>query len=174
MWLTRSAAVLITAIGCGALAPVTLAKDPAPTTASSTHVAKPSFDLTESQVRQLLKSQGQTLESPEAVRIANDWRTGRSSRAVQKPEPTQMRARPAMIECARFEEKCIAYGADGRYLYTVPHPPAKVRIDEADRSGSCQSSNNMMSTFERADRCNGAQGGVIQSFWDVPVRRYVP
>jgi hypothetical protein len=50
---------------------------------------------------------------------------------------------------------CVAYTADGDTLYTIPR-------DEPHRDEwlSCQSSNDLLTTFERYDKCRGVNVGL--------------
>ena len=146
---------------------------PVPQTAAQpANPQKPSFDLSEAQIRRFLSAQREILESPEAVRIANDWRGGRESIAIQKPAKADLRARPAMIECGGLGAKCAAYDAAGNYLFAVSNRRINLGVNDPGTL-NCGRSSNLMSTFERADRCRGI-GVVIPSIWETPSRRYAP
>jgi len=155
------------------------ADGPAPPAASQparqpaqTPVRKRSFDLGEAEMRRFLSGQREKFESPEAVRIANDWRAGRASIAIQPPAKAELRPRPAMVECDGLGAKCAAYDAAGNYLFALPNRRVKLGVNDPDTL-NCGRASNLMSTFERADRCRGI-GVVIPSFWEAPRVRYAP
>ncbi len=61
---------------------------------------------------------------------------------------------PVVVECRVFD--CLGYDATGKVVRTMP-PPAQggLMSTDADAWYSCQSGNNMLSTFERFDQCSG-------------------
>jgi hypothetical protein len=129
------------------------------------------FYLSEADLRRLLRSQRVVLESPDAARVASDWRAGRESIAIQKPARPELQSRPAMIECDGRGTKCAAYDVDGKYLYALPNRRVQLGINDPDTL-NCGHTSDMMSSFERADRCRGI-GVIIPSIWESG-RRYAP
>ena len=153
------------------------ADGPAPTAASrptqessQKPPQKPSFYLSEVEMRRFLSGERLRLDSPDAVRIANDWRGGRASISIQKPAPS--RPRPAMVECDGVGTKCAAYDEAGNYLFALPNSRVKLVVNDPDTL-NCGHTSDLMSSFERADRCRGI-GVLIPSIWESPRRRYAP
>ena len=130
---------------------------------------KPSFYLSESEIRRFLRGQRMVLESADAARIENDWRSGRESISIQKPATPDLRTRPAMIECDGRGAKCAAYDSDGKYLYALPNRRVRLGVNDPDTL-NCGHTSDLMSSFERADRCRGI-GVLIPSIWESRERR---
>lgn len=145
------------------------ADPPAPPAATATAseqkpAQKPVFYLSETDLRRFLRSQRVVLESPDEARIASDWRAGRESIAIQKPATPESQTRPAMVECDGRGTKCAAYDIDGKYLHALPNRRVQLGINDPDTL-NCGHTSDMMSTFERADRCRGI-GILIPSIWE--------
>ena len=67
---------------------------------------------------------------------------------------------------------CVAYNADGDALFTVPREQyaGKNGSSASDEWMSCQSSNDLLTTFERYDKCRGVGIGLPLQFRDVIVK----
>ena len=153
-------------------APVSQESGQKPTTpVTQTPVQKPNFFLSETDIRRVLRAQRVVLESPDAARIANDWHGGRESISIQKPARAALQTQPAMIECDGRGTKCAAYDDDGKYLYALPNRRVQLGINDPDTL-NCGHTSDMMSSFERADRCRGI-GLLIPSIWESG-GRYAP
>ena len=151
------------------------ADQPAPPATAATQASaqqppqKPNFYLSEAEIRRLLRGQRVVLESPDAARIASDWRGGRESISIQKPATPISQTRPAMIECDGRGAKCAAYDGDGKYLYALPNRRVQLGVNDPDTL-NCDHTSDLMSSFERADRCRGI-GVLIPSIWESRERR---
>jgi len=174
---TRSAnCLLLAACVVGASMIARSADPPAPPAAQETQAApaaqqpeqkpvqKPNFYLSETDIRRFLRGQRVVLESPDAARIASDWRAGRESISIQKPARPESQVRPAMVECDGRGTKCAAYDIDGKYLHALPNRRVQLGINDPDTL-NCGHTSDMMSSFERADRCRGI-GILIPSIWE--------
>jgi len=73
--------------------------------------------------------------------------------------PVKSRTLPLHFDCLLLD--CIAYDAAGNELYTIPREQY-YGADEnrADAWLSCQSGNDMLSTFERFKGCRGVSLGI--------------
>jgi hypothetical protein len=69
------------------------------------------------------------------------------------------------VKCDNID--CIAYSADDAPLYSVPRSQYYGdRLEESKRDAwlSCQSRDNLLSTFERYDKCRGVTIGLPLTF----------
>lgn len=75
--------------------------------------------------------------------------------AAFRLEPPQRQ--PVVVECRVFE--CLGYDASGKVIGSVPPPERFGYLSTRDPDDwySCQSRNNMLSTFERLDECSGVR-----------------
>jgi hypothetical protein len=135
------------------------------------------FSMASPQVRQVLR---------EAVARSQSDATGATPAAapdVSPPRdpglaPLRFRAprRPHHVKCNG--DDCTVYAADGTALYEVTNDGTF--RDDAWSSGdyydawlSCQSTNNLLTTFERFDKCRGITIG-LASPWNRDVRIALP
>jgi hypothetical protein len=76
-----------------------------------------------------------------------------------KPTAIPFRAprRPHHVECDSFN--CVAYTADEVALFSIPRAQFYGDQEGGDKTGdawlSCQSRNNLLTTFQRYDKCRG-------------------
>jgi len=84
-------------------------------------------------------------------------------------EGIPFRASRRMHHMACGLSDCVAYNADGDALFTVPRDQyvGKRGTTAADEWMSCQSSNDLLTTFERYDKCRGIGIGLPLEFNDV-------
>jgi hypothetical protein len=149
------------------------------TTAAPVGPAKPNFDLSDAEMKRLLR---RATTAPQAdPRVVEFWLAAwrapasETRRKIEVPTNPQ-RLRPAVVECGAINENCAAYDADGKYLRAVPRPPGPPTFAESNYgadSAGCLGSNDMMSIFEREQRCRGI-GRVIPSFWEPSSLRFAP
>jgi hypothetical protein len=76
--------------------------------------------------------------------------------------PFRAPRRPHHMECDNIS--CVAYTADDVALYTVPreqyYGERAPGVNAADEWLSCQSRDNLLSTFQRYDKCRGITVGL--------------
>ena len=86
-----------------------------------------------------------------------------------KDIPVRAPRRPHHMGCDSFH--CVAYTADGDALYTIPREQYYgVSGDNPEDDWlSCQSGNNLLTTFERYDKCRGVSIGLPLQINDIMV-----
>lgn len=110
----------------------------------------PSLDLKEARIQKIL-----------AVSAASQPAESRTPVA----EPVLMRLPPPSprrvhrTECESWQ--CVAYASDGRVLYSIPREQVS-HPSRGDLDGwlSCQQVDDLLSTFERYDKCRGLTIGL--------------
>jgi hypothetical protein len=83
--------------------------------------------------------------------------------------PFRAPRRPHHMDCDSFD--CVAYTADDEALYSIPRDQYfGVNSDDPEKAWlSCQSGNDLLSTFERYDKCRGVSIGLPLQGHDVIV-----
>jgi hypothetical protein len=125
---------------------------------------KPAFDLKAAKVQGVIRSH--------AVAQAADEKAGPSESAPTEIKPLPFRAprRVHRVECDSFN--CVAYTADDDALFSVPRDQyfgVTGNGCSSDSWLSCQSSNNLLTTFERYDKCRGVSVGLPVQGRDITV-----
>ena len=129
-----------------------------PALASAAEPAKPGFDLRASSVQSILRATvaNEAKDSPEAKT---------ESRVESELAGLRFRA-PRCVHHTKCDgEECVAYNADNEPLFTLDREMRQdldamsaKQLDDAWLS--CQDTNNLLSTFERFDRCRGIRIGL--------------
>jgi hypothetical protein len=125
----------------------------------------PSFSLSSESVRRIVLERARESAKPEADLTKPDL----GQRLALK---FRVNPRVDHVECDLLQ--CLAVAKDGEILYTVPRGQLHdLASDESSRLNawlSCQDTNDLLSTFERYDRCRGINvGSPLQ--WDSDVSR---
>ena len=86
-----------------------------------------------------------------------------------KDIPVRAPRRPHHMGCDSFH--CVAYSADGDALYTIPREQYHgiAGDNPQDEWLSCQSGNDLLTTFERYDECRGVNIGLPSQGHDMLV-----
>jgi hypothetical protein len=86
-----------------------------------------------------------------------------------KDIPVRAPRRPHHVGCDSFH--CVAYTADGDALYTIPRERyyGVAGDNPQDEWLSCQSGDDLLTTFERYDKCRGVSIGLPLQIHDVVV-----
>jgi len=126
--------------------------------------AKPTFDLKTAGVKDVIRTHALAEAASEKTDPAE------SAATDLKPLPFRAPRRVHHMECDSFN--CVAYTADNDALFSVPRDQYfGVRENDGSRDSwlSCQSGNNLLSTFERYDKCRGVSVGIPVQMHDVIV-----
>jgi hypothetical protein len=135
------------------------ATDPAPAANPPAHESlKAPLTLDNPAVRKTLREAARQLASDAKSQETQDEKTPTAEipatklSAAFRLQPPERQ--PVVVECRVFD--CLGYDATGKVVRTLP-PPAQGGLMSADADAwySCQSGNNMLSTFERFDQCSG-------------------
>jgi hypothetical protein len=123
--------------------------------------SRPTFDLKASGVRDAIRANAVSDAPPKE----NEAPTTRTDLP-----PLQFRAprRVHRVECDSFN--CVAYTADDDALFSIPRDQYfGVTENGSGRDAwlSCQSGNDLLTTFERYDKCRGVSIGIPVQFQDV-------
>ena len=160
-----SAVVLALAAACAAWSQENpRATPPVPVTAAT-------FDLRNSSVQKILRAAAAE-EAPPAEKPPKDFSAAlRSLRELDAATSASLSAPLAVkfrtarrfhhMDCDSFT--CVAVTADGDPLYTVPRQNYSGTLDGQTSSDSwlrCQSGNDLLTTFERYDKCRGISVGL--------------
>ena len=150
-WMLVGTMLALPALG---LAQEHAAAKPAP--AASTPVAKPTFDLRNAGVQDVIRANA-VAQQP----LPNDDLAASESKNL-KPLPFRAPRRLHHMDCDSFN--CVAYTADDVALYTIPRDQYfGVRAGGGNPQEdwlSCQSGNDLLTTFERYDKCRGVSIGL--------------
>jgi hypothetical protein len=146
----RSAIPLATAI--------TPTSQPAPQSS-----AKPEFDLRNSSVQGVIRANARAAAAPSQPQSAQNLPVNFTLAAgamEQQGVPFRAPRRTQRLDCGLSD--CVAYDADGDALFTVPREQYVGTRGKtaADEWLSCQSSNDLLTTFERYDKCRGVSIGL--------------
>ena len=129
-----------------------------PVWTSAAEPAKPGFDLRNESVQGILRTAAAASESTEALTPKNE------SKVQAELADIRFRA-PRRVHHTKCDgEDCVAYTADNEALFSMNRELRKdlgamsnEQLDDAWLS--CQDTNNLLSTFERFDRCRGIRIG---------------
>jgi hypothetical protein len=140
-----------------ALPALSFAGDPidAKPAASKTPASKPALDLKATRVQDVIRNH--------AVVQAASEKAEPSESAPTDIEPLPFRAprRVHHVDCDSFN--CVAYTADDDTLFSVPRDQyfgVTGNGSASDAWLACQSGNDLLSTFERYDKCRGLSVGL--------------
>jgi hypothetical protein len=138
--------------------------EPAPATVPG----KPVFNLKSERVQELVRSVAKSQDDSNA-RAAVENAPEVSQPFVLRGQttiPFRAPIRPHHVKCDNFD--CIAYSADEVALYSVPRSQYYGdRLDGNNKMDgwlSCQSRDNLLTTFERYDKCRGVTVGLPLTF----------
>lgn len=127
------------------------AADPAPPVTKPA-VDRPSaaFDLKDRRVQEILRASAASQPATSAPVPADA--------PALEPFPHRASRKVHRTECDLFA--CVAYAADGRVLFSIPRE--QVAHPGRDDAGwlSCQQVDDLLSTFERYDKCRGVMIGL--------------
>jgi hypothetical protein len=141
--------------------------------ASSAKPEKPTFNIKSAQVQESIRAAARMHYegSPQAAAAKSPDVVQPIVLGNQTSIPFRVLRRPHHLKCDNID--CIAYTADDVALYSVPRSQYYgERTDGANSSDewlSCQSRNNMLSTFERYDKCRGITIGLPLSFGNTTI-----
>lgn len=127
--------------------------------------SKPNFDLKAQAVRVAIRAN--------AVAPAKAADEDTAAPAGKNIPPLKFRAprRVHHVECDSFD--CTAYTADDDALFSVPREQyfGAIGNGTSPRENwlACQSGNNLLSTFERYDKCRGVSIGIPVQANDVTI-----
>ncbi len=129
-----------------------------PVWTSAAEPAKPGFDLRNESVQGILRTAAAASESTEALTPKNE------SKVQAELADIRFRA-PRRVHHTQCDgEDCVAYSADNEALFSMDRqfsnaidPMASGKRE--DGWLSCQDTHNLLSTFERYDRCRGIRIG---------------
>jgi hypothetical protein len=136
--------------------------------------ARPTFDLKDAAMQSVIRasaataSDGFRLSSSAEQRQPQDNDTA-PARAALRSIPFRAPRRLHHMDCDSLN--CVAYSADGEALYSVPREQQfGINTDDSKEAWlSCQSSDNLLTTFERYDKCRGVSIGLPLQSHDVIV-----
>lgn len=132
--------------------------------------ARPQFDLRSASVQGAIRAAaaGESVDSAGGLLQPTDSKPTSGKFALQVI-PFRAPRRMHHMKCDLSE--CVAYTADGDALYTVPREQyLGVNGDGAKGEWlSCQSGNDLLTTFERYDKCRGVSIGLPLNHGDTLV-----
>jgi hypothetical protein len=117
--------------------------------------AKPAFDLKTSKVQGVIRSHAV------AQTAVADPEPAESAPSDIKPLPFRAPRRVHHVDCDSFH--CVAYTADDDVLFSIPREQyfgVSGNGHSSDSWLACQSGNDLLSTFERYDKCRGVSIGL--------------
>ena len=137
--------------------------EPAPTAKAE----KPVFNLESARVKESISAAARAQDDSTAQLAAANSAEAQPPVSLRGQTTIPFRAplRPHHVKCDNID--CIAYSADDVPLYSVPRSQySGDRLEEGKRDAwlSCQSRDNMLSTFERYDKCRGVTIGLPLTF----------
>jgi hypothetical protein len=130
---------------------------------------KPTFTLSDAEVRKIVRAAAN--RKVEGFRFVKDPQVATdippsATAARFQPLARLPRATRVVFECRSLTEACGAYDYDGNYLYSVPREQVYPNsTGGSDDWLACQSGDDMLSTFERFDRCRGI-GVMLSTPWN--------
>jgi hypothetical protein len=126
--------------------------------------AKPTFDLRSDALKKIVRATA--ADAPVATQPASATEPASVVAAKIGPLPMRKRSTPTSVNCDGIGSDCAALDANGNELYRIPRWQVfGMNPGDPSTPSPCQSSNNMLSTFERADRCRGV-GVLLPTPWD--------
>jgi hypothetical protein len=138
--------------------------------ATQPDTAKPTFDLKAVGVQAAIRAAAASEPDPIKPDTAEPATAGKDLLSLTFRAPR----RAHHMNCDSFV--CVAYSADGDALFTIPRDQTSRVTDVGDNGRnewlSCQSGNDLLTTFERYDKCRGVTIGLParshDSLLDVP------
>jgi hypothetical protein len=135
---------------------------------------QPTFDLKDAAMQDVIRASAMTASNsfrPSAATVQR--RPEENGPALTRPDLRSIRfrapRRPHHMDCDSFN--CVAYSADGEALYSVSREQHfGINTDDSKEAWlSCQSGDNLLTTFERYDKCRGVSIGLPLQSHDVIV-----
>jgi hypothetical protein len=164
-------AMLLPVLAAAQESSVTRAAEPADESAPK--LSRAAVDLQSPAVQAMLRrtTEAATADADAAATVAEPGET-----RARKLEGLRFHAprRVHHLECEAFD--CVAYAADGSSLYTISRDHVggqNVFTHAHDQDGwlSCQGADDLLSTFERFDKCRGLTIGLpLHRLQDVEIR----
>ena len=161
-WICAATLLALSAVGQAQQQP---AAKPAPaaTTSAAAPEAKPTFDLRNANLRDVIRANAAT--QPQRENAPAEETSG------LEPLPFRAPRRLHHMDCDSFN--CVAYTADDVALYTIPRDQymgVRASGDNPQEEWlSCQSGNDLLTTFERYNKCRGVSIGLPLQTLDVIV-----
>ena len=139
---------------------------------------KPDFDLRNSSVQRVISANARAASAPSQPQSVQ-YKTGQdlpvtltfvAGAIEQQGIPFRASRRMQRMDCGLTD--CVAYNADGDALFTIPREQyvGTNGRTASDEWMSCQSSNDLLTTFERYDKCRGIGIGLPLRFHDTIVK----
>jgi hypothetical protein len=125
---------------------------------------KTAFDLKAASVQGVIRSHAA------AQTVVGKVEPGEPTTADLKPLPFRAPRRVHHVDCDSFN--CVAYTADDDVLFSIPRDQYFGVTGNGSTKDSwlaCQSGNDLLTTFERYDKCRGVSVGIPVQFRDVTV-----
>lgn len=137
---------------------------PAPQAAAS---ARPGFDLKHAAVKKIVRETAVRAAAAQPEPNAEAEPANASAVAARIGTlPMRKSSAPVTMNCGGIAEDCAALDANGNELYRLPRSQVfGTNLDDPASSLPCLSSNNLLSTFDRVDRCRGV-GLLLPTPWD--------
>jgi hypothetical protein len=146
----------------------------APPASETSRVSEPpGFDLRNTHVQSVIRDNARAASAPSQTQTAQNLPadTIPSARGIEQ-QSLAFRAprRVHHVDCGLSD--CVAYNADGDALFTVPREQfvGTNGNTASDEWLSCQSSNDLLTTFERYDKCRGVSIGLPVQVHNVIVK----
>jgi hypothetical protein len=140
---------------------------------SSATSGKPVFNLKSARVQESIRTAARTHVDikPEVAAVKSADEPPPIALAGQTSIPFRAPLRPHHVKCDNAS--CTAYTADDATLYSVPRSQYYgERIEGSNKMGAwltCQSRDNLLTTFERYDKCRGITIGLPLTFGNTVV-----
>ena len=156
LWILSGVLLAFPALGWSA--------DPAP----AAKVEKPTFNLKSAQVQESIRAaaRAQSEATPQVAAAPSADAAQPIVLGTQTSIPFRALRRPHHVKCDNID--CVAYTADDVVLYSVPRTQYYgQRMDDGSKSDawlSCQSQDDLLTTFERYDKCRGVTIGLPLTF----------
>jgi hypothetical protein len=164
-WMLIGALLAMPALGWSE-EPAKLAASPGavPAAVTVTKAERPTLNLHTVEVQKIIRdsAQEQMATAPPSADALMLDQSPVAQLVDQVTLPFRAPRRPHHLACDSFN--CVAYSADDVALYSVPreqfYGASAPGNDTKDAWLSCQSRDNMLSTFERYDKCRGVTIGL--------------
>jgi hypothetical protein len=144
----------------------------APTPATTAPPSKqPQFDFRNTRVQSVIRANARAASAPSQMQTERNLPADPTPTSAIGQQVLAFRAPRRMhhMDCGLSD--CVAYNADGDALFTVPREQyvGTNANNAADEWLSCQSGNDLLTTFQRYDKCRGVGIGLPLQFHDVIV-----
>lgn len=166
------ALLVLPALGFAQEQPAAKATSPVDTLAvqsAAPMAAQPSFDLKNAAVQEIIRAATASDASQLSLTGPQQAAETASTRPALQDLPFRAPRRAHHMDCDSFN--CVAYTADDQALYTIPREQYYgVNSSDPQKAWlSCQSGNDLLTTFERYDKCRGVTIGLPLQGHDVIV-----